>query len=144
MRLISITAAMLLSACASQPTQQQLAQPHPSAKPIDIAARPIEVATHQDLLAAAAYAEAHGYPARAAMRRAQDSLLTAAENQVSACLNSIKANLPQAPASLQGVGPILAAEMAEEAIGQFTGPSPAVKILCAPIPVPILPVLPKP
>jgi hypothetical protein len=111
---------------------------------VNVSAGKVEVATHNDLLAAASYADAHGYPERAAFRRAEDTLLTAAESQQSACANAIIAALPKTPASTGSVGPITAAEMGEEAVGNFSGIPANVKILCAPIPLPQLPIMPKP
>ena len=106
---------------------------------VNVSAGKVAVATHADLLAAAAYADAHGFPERASMRRAMDALLTAAENQTSACANAILADLPKKPANVAGMGPITLAEAAEEAAGNFVGISARVKTLCAPIPMPILP-----
>ncbi len=107
---------------------------------VDVSTSQLAVATHNDLLAAAKYASDHGYPERAAVRMAMDTLLTAAEAQVSACANAIRDALPKAPAVTGTVGPILAAEIAEEALGSFGGIPAKVKTLCAPIPVPALPV----
>jgi hypothetical protein len=111
--------ALALSGCAS----------------LNISTTPLAVATHNDLQAAAAYATAHGYPARAAVRLAIDAQLTACELAISAAL-------PQAPAAAGPVGPITLAEMAEEALGNISGIPASVKINCAPVPIVVFPKLP--
>lgn len=140
-RILAILAIAMLSACAGQ----IVVDPTTGAKTVDISAGKMEVATHNDLLAAARYAEDHGFPARAAVWRAHDAHLTAVEAQISACANAINADLK---AKLGGAGagaasPFLAVEMAAEAVGTATGPSPAVKLNCAPLPIVTLPGLPR-
>lgn len=99
---------------------------------LDVANTSLAAATHKDLQAAAAYAQANGYPARAAVRLAIDAQLTA-------CENAITAAIPRAPVG-GIVGPIMAAEMAEEAAG--SGVPAAVRVNCAPLPLIRLPGLP--
>ena len=116
-RIICLIAIALLAGCATL---------------ANITTSPIAVATHNDLQAAAAYAQANGYPARAQVRLAIDAQLTA-------CENAIAANAPKAPSAAGSVGPITAAEMAEEAVGSFSGIPAVVKINCAPLPLVIFP-----
>ncbi len=96
--------------------------------------------THADLQNAARIATENGYPARAAVWTADDQLLTAAEKQVQACKDAIAAAKPIAPTGTVGVATLteLGAETAAKGI-------PAqVAANCAPLPLPILPILPKP
>ena len=113
---------------------------------VDVSQSSLAVATHNDLLAAAQYATAHGYPARAAVWLAEDAKLTAIEAHISACANSIAADLQQntSPSNTGSGGPFLAVEMATEAVGNFTGASAKTKITCAAMPVVVMPILPKP
>lgn len=143
-RIILIAASALafasLGGCAGAITKD----PTTGAVTVDLTKGELAVATHADLQAAAKYAADHGFPARAAVRQAMDTLLTAIETQGSACANAIAAAIPKPPAAGAGpLTPILAAEMAEEALGNFSGIPAQVKILCAPIPIPALPGLPK-
>lgn len=138
-----VIACVLLGGCAGIEVQTTDATGKTTTS-INLSAGKIEVATHNDLLAAAKYAEDHGFPARAAVWRAHDAHLTAVEGQISACLNAIKADLAS---KLGGAGaasatPFLAMEMAAEAVGTASGPSPAVKLNCAPFPLIHLPRLP--
>lgn len=110
---------------------------------VDVSQSKLAVATHNDLQAAAKYAEDHGFPARAAVWRAHDAHLAAVEAQISACANAIQASLPKAPAAGTPPTPFLAVEMGAEAVGQFSGVPAAVKINCAPFPIIALPGLPK-
>ena len=132
---------IFLAGCAGQ----IVVDPTTGANTVDISAGKLEVATHNDLLAAAAYAEAHGYPARAAIWRAHDAHLTAVEGQISACANAINADLKAKLGGLSGcpASPFLAIEMAAEAVGTASGPSPAVKMYCQALPIVTLPGLPK-
>lgn len=114
-KLVIVVMLLALSACAS----------------IDLTTTKLAVATHNDIQAAAAYAEANGYPERAAVRRAIDAQLTACERAISAALPKAVTGSP---------GPILLAEMAEEAAG--TGVPSAVRVNCAPLPLIRLPGLP--
>ena len=109
---------------------------------IDVSQSKLAVATHADLQAAAAYATAHGYPSRAAVWQAHDAHLTAVEAQISACANAIAAARPSAPTAPAGAGVFTGIEIAAEAVGSFQV-TPQVKILCEPLPVPVLPDLPR-
>ena len=96
--------------------------------------------THADLQNAAKIATTNGYPARAAVWNADDQLLTAAESQVTACKNAIAAAKPTAPSGTVGLATLteLGAETAAKGI-------PAnVAANCAPLPLPLLPIIPKP
>ena len=118
----------LLAGCSGQPIQQSN----------------LSVATHADLRAAAAYAQANGYPARAAVWMAEDAKLGAIETQITACQAAINAAMPKAPATSGApVTPFLGVEMAAEAVGNFTGIPASVKITCAPFPIVTLPAMPK-
>lgn len=109
--------------------------------PVDVTQTKLAVATHADLIAAAAYADKNGYPARAAVWRAHDAHLSAVETQINACANALAASLPKVTAGAPPT-PFLAVEMSAEAVGNFTGASPAVKINCAAFPIITLPSLP--
>jgi pectin methylesterase-like acyl-CoA thioesterase len=135
MKMIALIFALLLTACATPPTPT---------KPLDATKTELAVVTHADLQAAAAYATAHGYPARAAVWTAEDARLTAIEVQISACANAIQAALPPAPTAGAPVGVFTAVEMGAEAVGQYSGVPASVKINCAPFPIVTLPALPKP
>lgn len=137
--LVVAAAALTLSACSGTVTTQ----PDGTTK-VDLTVGKIETATHNDLVAAAKYAQDHGYPERAAVWLAHDAHLTAVEVQISACANAITADLAarHPTAGGGGLSPFLAVEMAAEAVGNFTGPSAKTKILCAPFPLVRLPVLP--
>lgn len=130
--LIGAIACAMLSACAT------------TGQPVDISTTKLSVATHADLQAAAAYANAHGYAPVAAVYLADEGRLTAVEAQISACANAIAAALPAPPAQSGTVGPITAFEMAREAVGSLTGIPASVKIICEPLPIPLMPLLPKP
>jgi len=119
--------AVFLSACAS----------------INIAQTGLAKATQADLAAAAAYAQANGYPAVAAVYSAQAAQLTAINGQIQACLDAIAASKPKLPTASGNVGPILAFEMARETVGTFSGVPASVKLNCEPIPLIALPTLPK-
>ena len=135
MKLFAAIALLAFAGCAT----------NPPGKPIDISTRPLELATHNDLLAAAKYAEDHGYPARGAVWRAHDAHLTAVEGQISACLNAIAAAKPSAPANTGSLGPFTLIEMGAEAVASFNqGLSAAVQINCEPLPLVNLPVIIKP
>ena len=98
----------------------------------DVSKAPLAVATHSDLTAAAAYATAHGYPARAAVWTSIDAQLTA-------CESAITANEVQ---PLTGtVGVFTTFEIGAELAG--TGIPLAVKLNCAPLPLVVFPGLPK-
>jgi|SRR5580692_3352408 hypothetical protein len=86
---------------------------------------------HADMQAAAAYATKNGFPARAAM-------WTAIDAQVTACENAISAAAPVAP-TITGAAMLL--EVSAEAAG--TGIPAAVSVNCAPIPIVLMPALPK-
>lgn len=131
---------LLISACASVPAG---APPGTAATPTDASQTKLAIATHADLLAAAAYATAHGLPAIAAVYASQDANLTAVEGQITACNAAILANMPQLASPPAGAGPILVFEIAREAVGNFAGVAPAVKLACEPITIPPLPVLPR-
>jgi len=125
---------IFLAGCATEPAAT--APVAPGAKP-DLAQ-----VTHADLLAAAARATKNGYPARAQMWTAIDTLLTAQESQAQACLAAIKAALPT-PGSLPAVaGAFDGIEAAAEAVGNFQGIPAVVKLNCEPLPIPPLPALP--
>ena len=133
-RLLALLCLTLLAACATQPAAT--APVAPGAKP-DLAQ-----VTHADLQAAAARATKNGYPARAQMWTAIDTLLTAQENQAQACLAAIKAALPTPGSLPQVVGAFDGIEAAAEAVGNFQGIPASVKITCEPLPIPSLPSLP--
>ena len=125
---------LALAACASTPsTSQPGATPAPTTAGTSPAAHSLKTITHADLQAAAAYATAHGYPARAAMWTAIEAQLTAAENQIQACKDAIKAALPSGQTAPAGV--FTAVEMGAEAVGQ--GFPASVTINCTPIPIPV-------
>lgn len=84
----------------------------------------LSVALHSDIEAAAQYAEANGYPERAAVRRAIAAQLKSCE----AAISQAKPKIPEGK-----IGPILLAEMLEERAGE--GVPARVKILCAPMPL---------
>lgn len=129
-------AALALTGCAGT----VITQPD-GTKTIDLTQGKVEKATHAGFVAAAKYATDNGFPERAQVRLAQDALLTAAEAQASACANAVLLEIPKPPADVDGaIDPILAAEMAEEAVASFSGFSKRVKALCAAIPVPTMPV----
>jgi hypothetical protein len=127
---------------------------------VDVSKGSLAVATHNDLLGAAKVAGdaaaaaaskndlvlAASLQARANKWLAFDSLLTMQEAQASACLNAIAAMKPQAPASAPSDGAphvFTDLEVAAEAVGNFSGLTPAVKLACADLPLPALPVLPR-
>lgn len=132
-------AAFLLTACATAQTgNAPVTTPAPAVNP----APSLPVALHADLQAAAAYAEAHGYPARAAVWRAQDARLTAIEGQIKACADAIKASSPQTPTAPAGAGVFTGVEIAAETVANFSVTA-AVKANCEPLPIITLPALPK-
>ena len=133
-RLLALLALSMLTACAT--AQAPSSTSAPAAKP-DLAA-----VTHADLTAAAARAMKNGYPARAQMWTAIDTLLTAQESQAKACLAAIKAALPQPGSAPQVAGAFDGIEAAAEAVGNFQGIPASVKITCEPLPIPTLPSLP--
>jgi hypothetical protein len=132
--LLALLCLTLLAACATQPAAT--APVSPGAKP-DLAQ-----VTHADLLAAAARATKNGYPARAQMWSAIDTLLTAQENQAQACLAAIKAALPAPGTSPQFAGAFDAIEAGAEFVGTSQGVPAVVKLNCLPLPIPTLPALP--
>ena len=97
---------------------------------------PVAVATHTDLKAAAAYATAHGYPARAAV-------WTSIDAQLAACNNAISAAVPAAPTAAPP-GVFTAVEIGAEAVGNVSGVPAAVKLNCAPLPLVVFPTLKLP
>lgn len=135
-KLIAMLCIVVLPACTTNPTTGKLT-------PIDLTQTQFSQATHTDLLAAAKYATDHGLPAIAAVYTAQDQLGTAILQQINACNVAIAANMPQVVAPPSGAGPILAFEVAREAVGQISGIPASVKLACEPITLPSLPVLPK-
>lgn len=81
--------------------------------------------THSDLMDAAVYAEANGYPARGAVYRAVDVQLTACEQALAA----------SAPKQASGVvGAFTAFEVSAEAVGN--GVPAAVKLNCSAVQLP--------
>ena len=136
-RLLSICLIALLAGCAGTITKSST-----GAITVNVAAGTAEVATHNDLLAAAAYATAHGYTAVAGVYTAQDTLLTATENQISACGNAIAQSLPTPPSVPAGAGPILKFEIAREAVGGISAMPATVQVNCEPIVLPQLPSFP--
>ncbi len=134
---ILLLAVIILTGCATVP-----ASGPPVA--VDVSTSKLAVATHDDLLAAAKRATDNGFPSRATVWLAEDAKLTAIEAQISACANAIKADLsPSAPTG-STAGIFDAEEAITEAVGRFTGPSAQTKIICKPMPVVVLPLLPKP
>ena len=129
--LTTLLLCLALGACASAPSQPPTTTP--TAAPAATPAPTLKTITHADLQAAAAYATAHGYPARAAMWTAIEAQLTAAENQIQACKDAIKAALPSGQTAPAGV--FTAVEMGAEAVGQ--GFPASVTINCTPIPIPV-------
>lgn len=138
--IIAALAAVCLAACATTTTT---AADGTTTTQVDATKGQVAVAAHEDLLAAAAYAQAHGYPARAAVWLAEDARLTAIETQISACANSIAASLPKPGTGPAPVGPFTAVEIAAETVASFNGPSAAVKANCEPFPIVTVPALPK-
>lgn len=140
--IVSLAIVALLTACASAPPSSPVAPGAENAKPVAAApAQTLKQFTHADLLAAAKYAEDHGFPARAGMWKAIEYQLTAAENQVAACKAAIAASVPSR--QLDGtVGLATLIEMGAEAVA--TGIPASVKANCEPIVLPagLLP-LPK-
>ena len=134
--LLAAIAVIAMSACTTNPATGKLA-------PIDLTQTKFSQATHADLMAAAKYATDHGLPAIAAVYAAQDQLGTAILQQINACNAAIAANMPQVVAPPSGAGPILAFEVAREAVGQISGIPASVKLACEPITLPSLPILPK-
>ena len=130
MKILAILFCLFLAACASTPAQTPAT---PTAAPAPPAPT-LKTITHADLQAAAAYATAHGFPARAAMWQAIEAQLTAAENQVAACKAAIEAALP-APTGIAPAGVFTLVEMGAETVGQ--GFPASVTINCAPIPIPV-------
>ena len=128
-RIIIVLFALFLTACAT-------------AGGGDATKSNLAVATHTDLLAAAKRATDNGWPARANVWLAFDTLLTAKENQATACLAAIKASMPKAPRGTVA-GPFEAIEIGAEAVGGFQGVPAAVKLNCTALPIPPLPTLPK-
>ena len=108
---------------------------------IDLSKGDLAVATHNDLVGAAAVATKNGYPEVAAWYGAQDTVLTATEGQISACLNAQKALLPAAPVIPAGAGPITRAEILREAVDTAVAVPARVRVLCH---LPPLIVMPKP
>lgn len=130
MKRLAIAAFIALTGCATAQTAAPV-MPAPSFKDV----------THADLIAAAARATKNGYPARAQMWTAIDALLSAQEGQIKACADAIKAALP-VPSAPQVAGVFDGIEAAAEAVGNFSGVPAAVKLNCAPLPIPSLPSLP--
>lgn len=129
-----LLSSLALTACATAQT--------PGSPSLPAAAPPsIKQVTHTDLLAAAARATKNGYPARAQVWTAIDTLLTAQEAQIKACAAAIKAALPT-PSAPQVAGAFDALEAAAEAVGNFSGIPAAVKLNCLALPLPPMPVLP--
>lgn len=89
--------------------------------------------THADLQAAAAYADAHGYPARAAVWTAIDAQLTACNEAIG------RAVAAQGGTQVKGLA--TAFEIAAEANG--TGIPADVRLNCAPLPLIRFPALPN-
>ena len=135
-RLIAALSVLLLAACTTNPTTGKLT-------PIDLTQTSFNKNTQADLAAAAAYAAAHGLPDVAAVYTAQAQLGTAILEQINACNAAIAANLPSVAPLPAGAGPILAFEIAREAVAQIQGVPAIVKQHCEPISLPSLPVLPK-
>src|ERR1039458_3392092 len=120
--IIAILAIAILTACAT-------AGPPPV--PVDVSTSKLAVATHNDLVAAAKRATDNGYPSRAALWMAEDAKLTAIEAQISACGNSIQADLNRTgTAGGNFAGPFDAEEALTETVGKFTGASSQTLILC--------------
>lgn len=138
MKRLIVVAVFLLSACATAPT----ASTNPVADPAVPAARTLQEVTHTDLQAAAARATKNGYPARAQVWMALDTLLIAQENQIKACTDAIKNALPQPGGIPQVAGIFDGIEAAAEAVGNFQGIPAIVKLNCEPLPIPKLPGLP--
>ena len=93
----------------------------------NVANTPLAKFTHNDLQAAAFYANSNGYPARAAVYMAIDQQLTA-------CENALTASAPKALPTNGGA--FLAFEVAAEAVG--SGIPAAVKINCEVVTIPSL------
>lgn len=136
MKRLAVLFTALLTACAT-------AQTPPAAGTATAATKPtLAEVTHADLQAAAARATKNGYPARAGVWQALDTLLAAQENQAKACLAAIKAALPQPGGVPQVAGVFDGIEAAAEAVGNFQGIPAVVKLNCEPLPIPKLPALP--
>lgn len=150
MKLLAFLIIALLAGCASMPKEADK-----PAAPIDLTKGKLAIATHADLMGAAAVAKKaadsakdpftqQALLARAAWWTAQDTMLTAREAQASVCLNAIRAGAPTLQEAPDGTGIFTRIELAAEAVGSFQGISPAVKLACEPLPIPALPVLPRP
>ena len=113
---------LLLSACATT---------------VDMSQTKIAQVTHQDLEAAALYANNHGYPARAAV-------YVAIETQLTACEKAITAAEPVIGPSPNVPGVFTAFEIAAEAAGSLQGIPADVKLNCAPLPLVTFPTLKLP
>lgn len=143
--LFAILAALVLAACQGMTVTTTDPATGVTTTTIDVSKGQLAVATHADLQAAANRATAAGYPSRATLWLAEDSKLTAMEAQFSACANSIRADLNQGPNDAgKFAGPFDAEEALTEKVGNFTGSSAKTKILCKPMPVVLMPILPKP
>jgi uncharacterized protein YceK len=155
MKLLALLAFFLalatLSGCAGTITKDAGS----GAVTVNVSAGTLEVATHKDLIAAAAVATnkaaATADPmlqaallARAARWLAADKLLRGIEDQASVCGNAILAMKPQVSPLPSGAGIFTKAEILAEDVGSFQGVTPAVKLACTDFPPLILPKLPVP
>jgi predicted small secreted protein len=113
---------LLLSACATT---------------VGIGQTKLAQVTHQDLEAAALYANNHGYPARAAVYIAIETQLTACEKAITAA-EPVVGPAPRVP------GIITAYEIAAEAAGSIQTIPAAVKLNCAALPLVTFPTLKLP
>lgn len=111
--LAAAAALLLLGGCASDQLKATASSPT------------LASFTHDDLLSAAAYASANGYPARAAVYTAIDAQLTACEAALAAARPAGKPT---------GAGLFTAFEVAAEAVG--TGIPAAVRINCSAVTLP--------
>ena len=144
MKLLLAVLALALAGCAGVEVKTTDPATGATTTTIDFTKAQLAVDIHNGEVAAAKYATDHGLPERAAVRTAIDSLLTAWEQQKSACANAIKSMLDSVkPPAVKDENPILVAEIAEEAVGSFSGVPAKVKMLCAAVPIPTLPVFPK-
>lgn len=128
-----------------------------AANPVNISTSEPAVTLHNDLLGAAAVATQSAnaatdpnlkaaLQARAAWWTQLDALVTARENQASACVNAIKASAPSVPNSaVPATKPhvFTDVEIAAEAVGTASGITPAMKLACEPLPIPTIPAIPK-
>ncbi len=118
MKILLLSMVLAVSGCALLPTGG-----------FDPASLPLSKFTHADLQAAAAYANANGFPARAAV-------YTAIDIQLTACETAIASASPKPVPTGTTVGAFTLFEVAAEQAA--TGIPSAVKINCSAVTLPTL------